>query len=286
MLPERLPLDHPIQTFPGSPAIEEQIRSLINREFIAQTSYFLELKNWLEQITLDRLCGRIIGPDRSGKSRAAQHWVDVISGRRGDLLPVPLRIHIIECRPSCDARTLCNLILSSLGRGVKGGKPKDCMLRAWDALKLFKVDILLVDNARYLTENALSTLITLYRHRDYRIPIVLIGSTALDAQLKRVGRFDYFKPFYRFENLSDVGFAGAIKSFEREFLKLPEPVEVIDADAASDLYNVTKGNIEDFTELLIQVIRRSSTTDTLYFDKEILVQVLGSYGDAYPNEEP
>lgn len=160
------------------------------------------------------------------------------------------------------------------------------MLRAWDALRLFKVDILLVDNARYLTENALSTLITMYRHRDYRIPVVLIGSTDLDDYLKRVERFDYFKPFYRFENLSSVEFARTIKTFERLFLKLPESVEFIDADAASDLYNITTGNIEDLTELLIQVIRRSSSQDTLYFDKEILGQVLESYGNAYPNEEP
>lgn len=193
---------------------------------------------------------------------------------------------MVECRPSCDARKLCHLISSSLGRGAKGGKPRDFMLRAWDALRLFKVDILLVDNARYLTENALSTLITMYRHRDYRIPVVLIGSTDLDDYLKRVERFDYFKPFYRFENLSSVEFARTIKTFERLFLKLPESVEFIDADAASDLYNITTGNIEDLTELLIQVIRRSSSQDTLYFDKEILGQVLESYGNAYPNEEP
>lgn len=286
MLPERVPLDHPIETSPNSSTVEEQIRSLIDREFLAQTSYFLGLLDWLNQITLDKLCGRIIGFDRSGKSVASQHWVDEISGRRGDLLPVPLRIHMVECQPSCDARKLCNLILSSLGRGAKGGKPRDFMLRAWDALKLFRVDVLLIDNARYLTENALNTLIAMYRHREYRIPVILIGSTDLDARLKKVGRFDYFKPFYRFENLSTAEFAATIKTFEREFLGLSDSVELIDADSVSDMYSVTNGNIEDMVELLIQVIRRSSSDKVLYFDQQVLSQVLENYGNAYPDEEP
>ncbi|WP_416673557.1 hypothetical protein [Egbenema bharatensis] len=143
MLPECVPIDYPIQTSPDSPTVEDQIRALIDREFLAETSYFSELSNWLKQISLDKLCGRIVGRDRSGKSIASQCWVDEISGRRGDLLPIPLRIHMIDCPPSCDSRKLCKLITGSLGRGVKGGKSKDSMLRAGDALKLFKANVLL-----------------------------------------------------------------------------------------------------------------------------------------------
>lgn len=290
MLPERILLEYPIEASPDSPTVEQQIRSLIDREFLAETNYFSKLEDWLKDITLDRMCGRIVGPERSGKSVASQHWVDEISGRRGDLLPLPLRIHMIDCPPSCDARKLCNLISSSLGRGTKNGKPQDFTLRALDALKLLKVDTLLIDNARCLTENAFRALIRIYRHRyrndEYRLSsIILIGSTELDAWLKHIGKFNYFKPFYRFYNLSSAEFSGVIKTFERRFLGLPNSVELIDADSVSALYSKTNGNIEDFTEILIQVIRRSSSENALYFDSQVFSQVLESYGDIHKEEE-
>jgi len=98
MLPERVPIDYPIQTSPDAPTVEEQIRALIDREFLAETTYFSNLSDWLKQIALNKLCGRLVGHDRSGKSVAAQHWVDEISGRRGELLPIPLRIHLLTAR--------------------------------------------------------------------------------------------------------------------------------------------------------------------------------------------
>ncbi|MBD2076818.1 ATP-binding protein [Phormidium sp. FACHB-592] len=285
MLSERVPLGYPIQTVPDSPTVEAQIRALIEREFLAETSYFSGLEDWLKQRNRDKLCGRIIGSDRSGKSVAAKHWVDEISGRRGDLLPIPLRIHIIDLESSCSTRKLCNLISGSLGRGAKGGKPKDFTFRAWDTLKLFRVDALLIDHAHFLTENALSTLIAMSRRSEYRIPAILIGSTDLDAWLKKAGKFDYFKPFYRFKNLSSEEFAGVIKAFERQFLELPASVDLIDVDSVEVLYGVTKGNIEDFVEILIQVIQLSSSNEALSFDPQVLSQVLESYGDGYFDEE-
>lgn len=130
MLPERVPLDYPIKTSPDSPTVTEQIRSLINRDFFTQTSYFSNLETWLKDMALDQICGLIIGPERSGKSVSSKHWVDAISGRRENLLPIPLRIHRIECPVSCSAQKLSNLISSSLGRGAKGGNQQDLMLRA------------------------------------------------------------------------------------------------------------------------------------------------------------
>lgn len=47
----------------------------------------------------------------------------------------------------------------------------------------------------------------------------------------------------------------------------------------------TEGNIEDLVEVLIQVIRRSSTEDTLYFNPQVLSQILNARGHALPEEE-
>ncbi|WP_416673559.1 hypothetical protein [Egbenema bharatensis] len=100
-----------------------------------------------------------------------------------------------------------------------------------------------------------------------------------------MGRFDYFKPFYHFENLSPGEFTATIKTFERDFLKLPESIQLIDVESVSTLYSVTTGNIEDLIEILIQVIRRSSSNNALYFDPQILSKVLESYGIVYLDEE-
>lgn len=289
MLPERVPLDYPIQTSPDSPTVTEQIKSLINRDFFTQTSYFSKLETWLRDMALDQVCGRITGLERSGKSIASQHWVDVISGRRENLLPIPLRIHRVECEVSCSAQKLSNLISGSLGRGAKGGNQKDLMLRALDALKLFQVSTLLIDNARCLTENAFRMLIQMYRYRypkdDYRLSsIILIGSYDLDVWLQEIGKFNYFKTYYRFGNLSQDEFIKTIKSFERKFLSLPDSVELIDPFALQ-LFHRTEGNIEDLVEVLIQVIRRSSTEDTLYFNPQVFSEVLNARGHALPEQE-
>lgn len=290
MLPERVPLDYPIQTSPDSPTVTEQIRSLINRNFLAKTNYFLDFEAWLKDIALDQVCGRIIGLERSGKSITSQHWVNEISGRRENLLPIPLRIHMVECPVSCSAQKLSNLISGSLGRGAKGGNQQDLMLRALDALKLFQANTLLIDNARCLTENAFRMLIQMYRYRyrndGYRLSsIILIGSYDLDVWLKEIGKFNYFKTHYRFGNLSEDQFIKAIKSFERKFLRLPDSIELIDPQSVLELFNRTEGNIEDLVEILIQVIRRSSTEDTLYFTPQVLSQILNIRGHALPEEK-
>jgi len=290
MLPERVPLDYPLQTSPNSPTVIEQIESLINRDFFTQTSYFSNLETWLKDMALDQVCGRIIGFERSGKSKASKYWVDAISGRRDNLLPIPLRIHRVECPVSCSAQKLSNLISGGLGRGAKGGKQQDLMLRALDALKLFKVSTLLIDNARCLTENAFRMLIQMYRYRysndDYRLSsIILIGSDELDEWLQVIGKFNYFQTHYRFDNLSGDEFTKIIKTFERKFLCLPDSVKLINDESALQLFRTTQGNIEDLVETLIQVIRRSSTEDTLYFNRQILSQVLSMRGSASSGEK-
>jgi hypothetical protein len=282
MLPERVTLDYSIQTAPNSPSVEEQIKALIYREFFTASSYLLGLLEWLKEQSLDRLCGRIIGNRRSGKTLATQYCVEQISGQKGALRPVPLRAYYVDCLTSCSSRMLCNWILKDLGRGAKGGKPEDLRLRTWDALELFKVEILLIDNAHHLTEKALGDVIEMYSR--YRIPVILIGPTSLDKKLEDFDVFDYFKPFYQFGNLSEIEFTGVIKTFEREFLNLPEPIELIDAEAVSDLFSASTGNFADLVEILIKVIRRSSDENALYFDKGVLSQVLDKYGKPYSKE--
>lgn len=86
-------------------------------------------------------------------------------------------------------------------------------------------------------------------------------------------------------NLSEDEFIKAIKSFERRFLRLPDSVELINPQSALELLRRTEGNIEDLVEVLIQVIRRSSAEDTLYFDPQVLSQILNARGHASPEEE-
>lgn len=274
---ERISLDHLPHPERDAVNVQAQIKALINREFLAETKDLLKLENWLQERCADRLCGRIVGPRRCGKTIASKVCSDRISGQKGALRPIPLRTHYTDCLTSWESRKLFNRLTKELGRGVQGGKPEDYRLRAFDTVELLRLETLLIDNAHYLTENAICDVIEL--SKQCGISVILIGPTILTNKLQKFDLFGSFQPFCEFHNLSQAQFVGVIKSFEREFLKLPDPLKLIDAEMMTDLFNVSKGNFADLIEILIQVIRRSSTKDVFYFDSQVLDRVLDERGE-------
>lgn len=290
MLPElqpgRILLNHSHKPASNASKVRAQIEALINREFFAETSHLTELEQWLRERCEDRLCGRIIGPQRCGKTTIATECVDRISGQKGALRPIPLRAHYTKCLTSWHSRKLFNQITKELGRGARGGQPEDYRLRAYDAVELLRLEALLVDNAHYLTKKAICDLIELAK--DCGISVILMGPTDLDKELKKLDLFEYFQPYHPFRNLSETEFSGPIKTLEREFLELPETVKLIDAKTTANLFYASDGNFGTLIEILIQVIRRSSTDEAFYFDSQVLSQVLEERGDLkspQPNEE-
>ncbi|MBF2028319.1 MAG: ATP-binding protein [Oscillatoriales cyanobacterium C42_A2020_001] len=275
--PRRVPLNHSHQPAPNASKVRAQIKALINREFFAETSHLTELEQWLRARCEDRLCGRIIGPQRCGKTTIATECVDRISGQKGALRPIPLRAHYTKCLTSWHSRKLFNQITKELGRGARGGQPEDYRFRAYDAVELFRLEALLVDNAHYLTEKAICDLTELAK--DCGISVVLMGPTGLDKVLKKLDLFEYFQPHYPFSNLSGTEFSGLIKTFERDFLKLPESVKLIDSTAVTNLFNASVGNFGSLIDILIQVVKNSSTDEAFYFDNQVLNQVLEGYGE-------
>jgi hypothetical protein len=286
LAPERLPLNHLPQPASDAVNVRAQIQALIRREFLAETNALLKLEEWLQERCDDRLCGRIIGSRRCGKTTASKVCVDRISGQKGGLRPIPLRAHYTDCLTSWESRKLFNRITKELGRGAQGGQPEDYRLRTFDAVELLRLEALLIDNAHYLTENAICDVIELAKQCG--ISVILIGPTILDKKLKNLDLFGSFQPYYEFHQLSQTEVTGTIKTFEREFLKLPEPLKLIDAQTVTNLFNVSHGNFADLVEILIQVIRRSSTNDAFYFNSQVLSQVLDERGDLkvpQPNED-
>jgi hypothetical protein len=281
MLPEpqsgRIPLNHSYKPASDAGNVVGRIRALVQREFFAETNQLMDLEKWLRDRCEDRLSGRIIGARRCGKSTIAMECVDNISGQKGALRPIPLRVHYTDCLTSFDSRKLFNQITKELGSGVRGGKPEDYRHRAFDRVELLGLETLLVDNAHYMTEKAICDLIELAKKCG--ISVILIGPTILDKKLKELDLFDYFKPYFEFNNLPEIEFPGIIKTFERDFLSLPEPLELIDAKTVTKLFNASGGNFGSLVEILIQVIRLSSTVDTFYFDNEVLDKILKKYGE-------
>ena len=274
---ESVVLDYHTQIARDSPSVEEQIKALVNREFFTETNLVKELLDWLKGQRRDRLCGRVTGSRRVGKSEAARYCALQFSGQRGNMrLVIPMGAFYYKCLTSCSSRKLCGGILDGLGRGAKKGNPVDYRLRTWESLEMFGVEILLIDNAHFLTEKALSDLIELYQ--EFGIPAILIGPSSLDKKLEDFDLLDYFKSFYRFPSLSQENFVGVIKSFEREFLGIPEPIEFFEGATVADLFSYSKGNFSDLIEILIKVINRSSDKNFLRFDKNVLEQVLSNYG--------
>lgn len=274
---ERIPLEHLPHSKRDAASVQAQIKALINREFFIETNDLLKLEKWLQNRCADRLCGRIIGTRRCGKTTASKECNDRISGQKGNLRPIPLRSHYTDCLTSWESRKLFNRITKGLGRGAQSGKPEDYRLRTFDTIELLRLETLLIDNAHYLTENAICDVIEL--SKQCGISVILIGPTILSQKLQKLDLFGSFQQFCELNNLSQAEFTGVIKSFERDFLKLPEPLGLIDAKTVTDLFNASKGNFANLIEILIQVIQRSSTEDVFYFDNQVLDQVLDERGE-------
>ena len=268
---------HSTQSSPGSPRFREEVENLINRLFFAETQSVLALLEWIKKRRERKQCGRIIGGHGTGKTEASNYCVAELSGQKGSIRGIPFIAHYVQCFSSCSSRDLCGLIQDSLKRNIKKGKPRDFRLRTWDFLEMYGVEVLLVDNAHFLTEKALADIIELSRL--YGISVILIGVTELDSILD--GKFDLLRPFnhfFRFSALSLDQFISTLETFQIKFLGLPESSGFISNDAISTLFNFSEGNFYNLVELLVDVVCESSSHESLRFDKSVLDTIVMEYG--------
>lgn len=277
------PLPNPAQTLPKALSIEDQIARLLNRDFIAPTSCVKELHGWLDEQRKYKSFGIVTGPQGVGKSVGLNSYLRLKGDR--SLRSIPLYTLYLEVLPTWGIRDICIRILEVLNHGDRKGRSRNLLLRTWEALKEFGVEILIVDHADALTRQALLSLIRLSLRKQTRISLVLAGSTELESKLIRHdldGYFEYSHPFIglSLDEFSDV----LLEHFAGDFLGLSDSAAFFDNEIMEDLYTASENEdlkqcvFRHLINILVKVIAQSSENQlSLCINKTMLQQVIGKY---------
>jgi hypothetical protein len=277
------PLPNPAQNSSKTLSIEEQVVRLINRDFVATTSCVKELHNWLDEQRKYKSFGLVTEPQGVGKSVALKSYLR-LNGDRA-LRSIPLYTLYLEVLPTWGIRDICIRILELLNHGDRKGRNKNLLLRTWETLKEFGVEVLIVDHADTLTRQALLSLIRLSLRKQTRISLVLAGSTELESKLIKQDLDGYFESSHSFGGLSLDEFSDVLLDhFGENFLGLSDPLVMFDDQIMNDLYVASENRdinqcvFYHFINVLTKVIVQSSEDQiSLCINKAVLQQVISNY---------
>lgn len=266
-------------------SVEEQIIRLINRDFFAPTRYVKELHEWLDEQREYKSLGIIMGQQGTGKSVGLEAYIKALKGGR-KLRSIPLYALYLEVFPTWGIQDICIRILELLNHGDRKGKTKNLLLRTWEALKEFGVEILIVDHADELTRKALISLIRLSLRKETRISLILVGSTELENKLIEEDLDSYFdEDYYEFGLLYSDEFSDILlEQFAKQFLGLSNPETIFDDEVMNDLYeaswtrDIEGCNFRRLMKILTRVIAKSSKDQSsLCINKSVLKQVVNRF---------
>ena len=165
------------------------------------------------------------------------------------------------------------LILELLGYEETSGNLSQLRRRALRLIKEAKVEMIIIDEANFLTLKTFSEIARIYDL--YKISIVLVGTDSLDSLIKREEYIhDRFIECYRLKVLSENQFSEVVQLWEDQLIKLPVPSNLTKKEILVPLYRKTGGKIG----LLDRVLRKAGLLALKkglnYINKETLNEVL------------
>ncbi|MFB2835002.1 TniB family NTP-binding protein [Floridanema evergladense] len=244
-----------VQSLWGEEPIPKEIKSEIERLIAAKVielDHFQKIHQWLDTLRLTKQCGRIIAPPRTGKSVTCDVYRLLNKpkkrpGRR-DLVPVLY----MQAPGDCSAGELLTLILELLGYDETSGNLSQLRRRALRLIKEAKVEIIIIDEANFLTLKTFSEIARIYDL--YKISIVLVGTDSLDSLIKREEYIhDRFIECYHLKVLSENQFPQVVEIWEEQIVNLPVPSNLTKKETLMPLYQKTGGKIG----LLDRVVRKA-----------------------------
>lgn len=244
-----------VQSLWGDEPIPNELESEIERLIAAKVielDHFQKIHQWLDFLRLTKQCGRIIAPPRTGKSVTCDVYRLLNKqkkrpGRR-DLVPVLY----IQAPGDCSAGELLTLILELLGYDETSGNLSQLRRRALRLIKEAKVEMIIIDEANFLTLKTFSEIARIYDL--YKISIVLVGTDSLDSLIKREEYIhDRFIECYRLKVLSENQFPQVVEIWEEQIVNLPVPSNLTKKETLVPLYQKTGGKIG----LLDRVVRKA-----------------------------
>lgn len=243
-------------------AIEELFKAV----FIS-TNRHSEYSRWLDELRAFKHCGRAIRPRHVGKSRSSAQYQDEHIKR----------VSHVEAWTNLSSQRLFSQILKDIKHAAWRGKRQDLRPRLAESLKL-GIDLVLIDNAHHLQEDALLDLKQL--HEDSGVPIVLIGSTKLDDNLESFDLLTCFPTLFEFDALDEKDFIKTLNVIE-EILALPQLSNLSEGTIFQTLMVNTQARIGVLIELISKVVLHSVKKGHLKIDETVLSNIVNRYGKKY-----
>ena len=244
-------------------AIEELFKAV----FIS-TNRHSEYSRWLDELRAFKHCGRAIGPRHVGKSRSSAQYRDEHIKR----------VSHVEAWTNLSSQRLFSQILKDIKHAAWRGKGQDLRPRLAESLKLFGIDLVLIDNAHHLQEDALIDLKQL--HKESGVPIILIGCKKLDENLENGDLLTCFPTLFEFDALDEEDFTKTLKDIE-EILALPQSSNLSEKTLFEILRNSTQSRMGILIEILSKTVLHSLKKGHGKVDEGILSNIANRHGRRY-----
>lgn len=245
-----------------------EIEELFNAAFIP-TDRASQYFRWLDELRLLKQCGRVVGPQDVGKSRASAYY------REEDTK----RVSYVKAWSNSSSKRLFSQILKDVKHAAPRGKHHDLRSRLAACLEPFGIELLLIDNAGNLQREALVDLKQL--HEESGVPIVLIGGQDLDSSLQNFDFLTCFPTLFEFDRLNYTDFQKTLRTIEVEILKLPQASNLSEGTLFEILATSTQARMGILIKILTKAVLHSLKKGHGRVDEAILGNVANRYGKPY-----
>jgi hypothetical protein len=235
-----------------------------------------QLHEWLDEQRESGNPGFICSAKGSGISDSCLFYRMQHVKRRGLMQELPVRVVYVRVPTVCSVSSFYIALLEALNHPITTGKLKDKRPRARGRLKSFGTQLLIIDDAEYLTYEAFCELAQIYDM--LKIPAVLSGTYYLEKILQRrywdrVG--NSFSDCYEYPPMTQDEMVEVIDSWETEFLKWPEESDFLLEDVCKQVYEVTRGLRDTLNEVLRKSAIKALNQGSNKISAEIIKSVLG-----------
>lgn len=215
------------------------IEELLNAVFIS-TNRHSEYSRWLDELRALKHCGRVIGPKHVGKSRSSEQY-------REEYIK---RVSHVHARTNLSSQRLFSQILENIKHAAWEIKRQDLRPRLANSLKLFGIELVLIDDAHFLQKDALLDLEQL--HKESGVPIILIGGEDLDDNLENFRLLTCFPTLFEFDVLDEKDFTKTLNAIEKIL-----PLSQISNLSTGTLYETLVVNTQARIGILIEIIPKA-----------------------------
>ncbi|PSN15845.1 hypothetical protein C7293_05550 [filamentous cyanobacterium CCT1] len=267
------------QQIPSSPALdhEAEIKRIRDGGPLLLTDRDISLHRWLDNQRQSGNSGYILSAQGSGISDSCQYYRMQHVKRRGTIIQLPVLVVYIQLHSNCSPSNLYMVLLQALNHQITTGKLRDKRPRTYGQLRKFGTQLLIVDDAEFLTYEAFCELVQVYSI--LKIPTILSGNYCLHQILQKGNRErvgNSFLDFHNYPPMTRDEMVDVIESWEKEFLKWPAESELLNQSTAEELFKKTGGLKVPLFEILKKAAILALEKGTYKITKEIVMSVLNN----------